>query len=107
MSFLINGSQVKIDSTNSVLDKVSAADTHMGNISNPHSTTYSQVGAEPVNENIQSHIASTSNPHSTDASQVGLGNVTNESKATMFTSPTFTGTAIATGSITTGTAGQT
>lgn len=26
------------------------------------------------------------------ASQVGLGNVTNESKATMFTSPTFTGT---------------
>jgi hypothetical protein len=29
---------------------------------------------------------------SLDASRVGLGNVTNESKATMFTSPTFTGT---------------
>jgi len=28
------------------------------------------------------------------ASQVGLGNVTNESKATMFTSPTFTGSAV-------------
>lgn len=28
------------------------------------------------------------------ASDVGLGNVTNESKATMFTSPTFTGTAV-------------
>ena len=26
------------------------------------------------------------------ATEVGLGNVTNESKATMFTSPTFTGT---------------
>jgi hypothetical protein len=29
-----------------------------------------------------------------DAAAVGLGNVTNESKATMFTSPTFTGTAV-------------
>lgn len=29
------------------------------------------------------------------ASMVGLGNVTNESKATMFTSPTFTGTTVA------------
>lgn len=31
------------------------------------------------------------------ASQVGLGNVTNESKATMFTSPTFTGTPVVPG----------
>ena len=31
----------------------------------------------------------------TTAGDVGLGNVTNESKATMFTSPTFTGTPIA------------
>ena len=41
---------------------------------------------------ISSHISNTSNPHSVTASQVGLGNVTNESKATMFSSPTFTGT---------------
>ena len=41
---------------------------------------------------ISSHISSTSNPHSVTATQVGLGNVTNESKATMFTSPTLTGT---------------
>jgi hypothetical protein len=41
---------------------------------------------------ISSHISSTSNPHSVTAAQVGLGNVTNESKATMFASPTFTGT---------------
>ena len=41
---------------------------------------------------ISSHISSTSNPHGVDATDVGLGNVTNESKATMFASPTFTGT---------------
>ena len=38
------------------------------------------------------HIANKSNPHSVTKSQIGLGNVTNESKTTMFTSPTFTGT---------------
>ena len=41
---------------------------------------------------LSSHTSNTSNPHSVTATQVGLGNVTNESKATMFTSPTFTGT---------------
>lgn len=41
------------------------------------------------------HTALTNNPHTVTATQVGLGNVTNESKATMFTSPTFTGTATA------------
>jgi hypothetical protein len=37
------------------------------------------------------HTSATNNPHSVTATQVGLGNVTNESKATMFTNPTFTG----------------
>ena len=41
---------------------------------------------------VQPHIDSTSNPHSVTKTQVGLGNVTNESKSTMFASPTFTGT---------------
>jgi len=41
-------------------------------------------------------------PVSVSASDVGLGNVTNESKATMFTSPTFTGN-VALGSNATGT----
>lgn len=44
---------------------------------------------------LSSHTGNTSNPHSVTKSQVGLGNVTNESKATMFTSPTFTGTPVA------------
>ena len=38
------------------------------------------------------HATNTSNPHSVTATQVSLGNVTNESKATMFTNPVFTGT---------------
>lgn len=42
--------------------------------------------------NLINHIANKSNPHSVTKSQIGLGNVTNESKTTMFTSPTFTGT---------------
>ena len=41
---------------------------------------------------ITSHTGRSDNPHSVTATQVGLGNVTNESKTTMFTSPTFTGT---------------
>ena len=41
---------------------------------------------------IKTHVESTSNPHSVTATQVSLGNVTDESKATMFTDPTFTNT---------------
>ena len=40
---------------------------------------------------LTAHTSSTSNPHSVTATQLGLGNVTNESKAQMFSSPTFTG----------------
>ena len=57
--------------------------------------------------NLSAHTSNTSNPHSVTATQVGLGNVTNESKATMFTSPTFTGNAVlgtpASGDFSTGT----
>ena len=41
------------------------------------------------------HVANVANPHTVTATQVGLSNVTNESKATMFTSPTFTGVPLA------------
>lgn len=40
---------------------------------------------------LDTHTSNTNNPHSVTAAQVGLGNVTNESKATMFTDPSFTG----------------
>ena len=63
--------------------------------------TRGQVGAEPANANIQSHISSTADPHNVTKAQVGLGSVAdkdlglvdNQSKVTMFTSPTFTGVA--------------
>lgn len=41
---------------------------------------------------IDSHAANVNNPHNVTAKQLGLDNVVNESKATMFTSPEFTGT---------------
>ena len=42
-------------------------------------------------DTVYTHPGSGTNPHGTTKSDVGLGNVTNESKATMFTSPAFTG----------------
>ena len=47
------------------------------------------------------HATNTNNPHSVTATQVGLGNVTNESKATMFSDPTFSGYNVRLGSYTT------
>lgn len=43
------------------------------------------------------HLANKENPHGVSAKDVGLGEVTNESKETMFTNPTFTGTTNAEG----------
>lgn len=43
-------------------------------------------------DSAYAHISLTSNPHGVTATQVGLGNVTNESKATMFSSAALTGT---------------
>lgn len=49
---------------------------------------------------ITNHIGTTTgNPHSVTATDLGLGNVTNESKATMFASPTFTGDAEFSGTV--------
>jgi hypothetical protein len=44
-----------------------------------------------TSSDLTSHTGNTSNPHSVTATQVSLGDVTNESKATMFSSPVFTG----------------
>lgn len=41
--------------------------------------------------NSVEHISNKDNPHEVTKSQIGLDNVVNESKQTMFTSPTFTG----------------
>ena len=45
-----------------------------------------------IDKKLDAHIATiTGNPHKVTAEDVGLKNVTNESKATMFTNPVFTG----------------
>lgn len=67
--------QVKIDGQN-----VSVAG--LGSAAYTDSTEYTAAA----------HASDTSNPHGVTAAQVGLGNVTNESKATMFTDAALTGT---------------
>jgi len=50
------------------------------------------VTSAPVSGNVLKWNGTNWTPGSITAANVGLGNVTNESKATMFASPTFTGT---------------
>ena len=50
------------------------------------------VSSAPVSGNVLKWNGTNWTPGSITATNVGLGNVTNESKATMFASPTFTGT---------------
>ena len=55
-------------------------------------TTIADSIATKVSQtDLDTHTTNTNNPHAVTATQVGLGNVTNESKATMFTNPAFTG----------------
>lgn len=62
--------------------------SHLNN-SNIHVTTTNKSNWNTA----YNHVSNTNNPHSVTKSQVGLGNVTNESKETMFNNPKFTGTA--------------
>ena len=54
-------------------------------------TVYEGSAGKALEASLDSHKADSGNPHKTTTAQVGLGNVTNESKATMFNSPVFTG----------------
>ena len=98
---------------------------HSSNVSNPHSVNTLQLGLENVtneskatmfdnpsftgtitNPTLQTalsessnHRANVLNPHSVSASQVGLGNVTNESKTTMFNNPTMVGLLLVNGDV--------
>ena len=62
-----------------------------GIYSKPASGTGAGTRKDSNWDTAYTHTSATNNPHSVTATQVGLGNVTNESKATMFTAPTFTG----------------
>jgi len=77
----------------------SVADNEVVAYDSTTSKFINQTAAEAglaTSSDLTSHTGSTSNPHSVTATQVSLGNVTNESKATMFTSPTLTGTPLST-----------
>lgn len=54
-------------------------------------TVYEGSAGKALEASLDSHKADSGNPHKTTKAQVGLGNVTNESKATMFNNPVFTG----------------
>ena len=54
-------------------------------------TVYEGSAGKALEASLDSHKADSGNPHKTTKAQIGLGNVTNESKATMFNSPVFTG----------------
>lgn len=82
---------------------ISASDIGLGNVTNESKATMftsptftgtpTVPGYVPTTRTVNGHFLSSN--VSVTASDVGLGNVTNESKATMFTSPTFTGTPLA------------
>lgn len=62
-----------------------------GIYSKPASGTGAGTRKDSNWDTAYTHTSATNNPHSVTKTQVGLGNVTNESKATMFSSPSLTG----------------
>lgn len=54
--------------------------------------TRAATAEQVLSTDLSAHKGNVSNPHKVTKAQVGLGNVTNESKTSMFTSPVFTGT---------------
>lgn len=85
-----------VNSAPETLDTLNELAVALGGDENFATTVATNIGANTAainveKEKIDAHIAAQDNPHKVTASQVGLGNVTNESKATMFTNPAFTG----------------
>ena len=64
---------------------------------------YANLTGTPVLATVATSGSYTDLTNQPDATSFGLGNVTNESKATMFTSPTFTGTVGTSGGMNVGT----
>lgn len=85
-----NGAKSWIDFATSVRNSIlTGLDLSINAVISAADTVSSALGK--LQKQITDHKADTANPHSVTKAQVGLGNVTNESKATMFTSPAFTG----------------
>lgn len=82
---------------------VTTADLSLDNVTNTSDASKPVSTAQQTALNLKANLASptfTGTVSGVTAAMVGLGNVTNESKATMFTNSTFTGTfSVAAGSI--------
>ena len=74
-----------ITATGAEINYLAGIDSSISSISLPDNTTISSFGASIIDDADADAVKTT----------IGLQNVTNESKATMFTSPTFTGTTVA------------
>ena len=81
---IANGSAPLIVTSNTIVTNLNA-----DFLDGQHGTFYT------ANSIFASHTSNIANPHTVTKLQVGLGNVTDESKATMFSSPTFTGSSTA------------
>jgi len=80
----------KIDNNATIIqDTINALPTSSGSTITT-STINGNIKINGVDSVVYTHPSGT-NPHGTTKSDVGLGNVTNESKTTMFTNPTFIG----------------
>jgi hypothetical protein len=80
-----SASNVSITGTFQVTSNSNIPNLNADLLDGEHGTFYT------ANSIFASHTSNVANPHGTTKLQVGLGNVTDESKTTMFTGPTFTG----------------
>ena len=80
-----------VDSAHATLDTLNELAAALGDDANFATSVTDSIATKASQTNLDTHTGDTTNPHSVTATQVGLGNVTNESKATMFTDPSFTG----------------
>lgn len=78
-----------VDSSPDTLNTLNELAAALGNDSSFATTVANKIGENTTT--IDNHTKNENNPHKVTASQIGLGNVTNENKTTMFTSPVFTG----------------
>ena len=85
-----------VDSSPETLNTLRELATSLGDDPNFATTVANKIGVntaaiEVEKGRIDSHLADQTNPHNVTPAQIGLGNVANETKATMFTNPVFTG----------------
>lgn len=89
-----------VDSAPDTLNTLNELAAALGQNENFATTVAQQIGevntkVDNTQNNLTAHENRTDNPHNVTREQLQVNNVTNESKETMFTNPTFTGVASA------------